>query len=152
MKILAELQTKMRGLPQYLCPSVTEAWLRRYQVVYSNSTTPHNTYDRQVLPGRTHPTMVMSGSGGFILHAIKVYVSRELQRFLRINQYIRYDDPSASGVATHRRSRPKKANTEVEEATVTSEQLTGLANSSGNDNMEVNPSDTIMLGVDEGVQ
>jgi hypothetical protein len=31
-QILADLQTKMRALPQYLCPSVTEAWLRRYQV------------------------------------------------------------------------------------------------------------------------
>lgn len=47
----------MRALPQYLCPTVTEPWLRRYQV----------------LPGRTHPMMAMSGSGGYILHAIKVY-------------------------------------------------------------------------------
>lgn len=28
----------------------------------------------QVLPGRTHPMMAMSGSGGFILQAIKMYV------------------------------------------------------------------------------
>ncbi|KAJ3535809.1 hypothetical protein NMY22_g6316 [Coprinellus aureogranulatus] len=56
VQILADLQTRLRSLPQYLCPSVTEGWLRRYQV----------------LPGRTHPMMAMSGSGGFILHALKI--------------------------------------------------------------------------------
>ncbi|KAJ7459153.1 Gcd10p family-domain-containing protein [Mycena galericulata] len=60
VQVLSELHAKLRALPEYLCPSVTEVWLRRYQV----------------LPGRTHPTMNTSGSGGFILHAIKVYVSR----------------------------------------------------------------------------
>ena len=30
----------------------------------------------QVLPGRTHPMMNASGSGGFILHVIKMYVRR----------------------------------------------------------------------------
>lgn len=54
---LADLQVRMREIPTYLAPSVTEAWLRRYQV----------------LPGRTHPTMNTSGSGGFLLHAIKVF-------------------------------------------------------------------------------
>lgn len=34
----------------------------------------------QILPGRTHPTMNTSGSGGFILHAIKVYVPFALHR------------------------------------------------------------------------
>jgi tRNA (adenine-N(1)-)-methyltransferase non-catalytic subunit len=32
LQILADLQNRMRVLPQYLCPTVTEAWLRRYQV------------------------------------------------------------------------------------------------------------------------
>ncbi|KAJ7161279.1 Gcd10p family-domain-containing protein [Mycena crocata] len=59
VQILSELHTKIRALTGYLCPSVTEVWLRRYQV----------------LPGRTHPTMNTSGSGGFIFHAIKVYVN-----------------------------------------------------------------------------
>ncbi|KAF8560095.1 Gcd10p-domain-containing protein [Imleria badia] len=54
---LADLQAKMRLIPGYLAPSITESWLRRYQV----------------LPGRMHPTMSTSGSGGFLLHAIKVY-------------------------------------------------------------------------------
>ncbi|KAF8078954.1 Gcd10p family-domain-containing protein [Lyophyllum atratum] len=61
IQILTDLQTQMRATSQYLCPTVTEPWLRRYQV----------------LPGRTHPTMVTSGSGGFILHAIKMYVSEK---------------------------------------------------------------------------
>ncbi|KAJ7597462.1 Gcd10p family-domain-containing protein [Mycena floridula] len=55
-QVLADLQTTLRGFPEYLCPSVTESWLRQYQV----------------LPGRTHPMMNTSGSGGFLLHAIKV--------------------------------------------------------------------------------
>ncbi|KAF9531922.1 Gcd10p family-domain-containing protein [Crepidotus variabilis] len=57
-QILVELQAKLRNLPEYLSPSITETWLRRYQV----------------LPGRTHPMMAMSGSGGFVLHAIKMRV------------------------------------------------------------------------------
>ncbi|KAL4070689.1 Gcd10p family-domain-containing protein [Scleroderma citrinum] len=54
---LAGLQAQMRQIPTYLAPSVTEGWLRRYQV----------------LPGRTHPTMNTTGSAGFLLHVIKVY-------------------------------------------------------------------------------
>lgn len=59
VQILSDLQAKLRDLPGYLGPSLTEGFLRRYQV----------------LPGRTHPMMNTSGTGGFILHAIKVYVS-----------------------------------------------------------------------------
>ena len=58
LQIVADLQIQMRAESQYLAPSVTESWLRRYQV----------------LPGRTHPTMVTSGSGGFLLHATKMLV------------------------------------------------------------------------------
>ncbi|KAG1885547.1 Gcd10p-domain-containing protein [Suillus subluteus] len=72
---LTELQSNLRLDPSYLAPSITESWLRRYQV----------------LPGRTHPTMNTSGSGGFLLHAIKVY-----------------DDPNASKVSSHRQSKRRK--------------------------------------------
>ncbi|KAF8346964.1 Gcd10p-domain-containing protein [Amanita rubescens] len=75
VQILADLQNKLRALPQYLFPNVTEGWLRRYQV----------------LPGRTHPLMAMSGSGGFILHTIKVF-----------------DDPDATSVTSHRQRITKK--------------------------------------------
>ncbi|PPQ69782.1 hypothetical protein CVT26_014170 [Gymnopilus dilepis] len=54
--VIVELQAKLRNIPQYLSPTVTETWLRQYQV----------------LPGRTHPMMAMSGSGGFILQTIKM--------------------------------------------------------------------------------
>jgi tRNA (adenine58-N1)-methyltransferase non-catalytic subunit len=57
LKVLADLQSKMRLNAGFLGPSLTEAWLRRYQV----------------LPGRTHPMMSTSGSGGFLLHVVKVY-------------------------------------------------------------------------------
>ncbi|KAK7063971.1 Adenine(58)-N(1)-methyltransferase non-catalytic subunit TRM6 [Favolaschia claudopus] len=72
-QILSELHSKLRALPGYLCPSVTEVWLRRYQV----------------LPGRTHPTMNTSGTGGFILHAIKIY-----------------DDENANAITSFRRQKP----------------------------------------------
>ncbi|KAI0072222.1 Gcd10p-domain-containing protein [Panus rudis PR-1116 ss-1] len=77
VQIVADLQGKLRDLPQYLAPAVTEAWTRCYQI----------------LPGRTHPLMNASGSGGFILHTIKVY-----------------DDPTASSVKSHRVA--KKARTD----------------------------------------
>ncbi|KAG6900507.1 hypothetical protein C0993_009460 [Termitomyces sp. T159_Od127] len=74
IQILTDLQTQMRATTQYLSPNITETWLRRYQV----------------LPGRTHPTMNTSGSGGYLLHAYKIY-----------------DDPNASSVLMHRH-KPKK--------------------------------------------
>ncbi|OBZ80015.1 tRNA (adenine(58)-N(1))-methyltransferase non-catalytic subunit TRM6 [Grifola frondosa] len=62
VQVVTELQCRVRDLPQYLGPTVTEMWLRCYQV----------------LPGRTHPMMNASGSGGFIFHAIKVYAGCSL--------------------------------------------------------------------------
>ncbi|KAI0274789.1 Gcd10p-domain-containing protein [Gloeopeniophorella convolvens] len=56
LQVVSDLQASLRNDPLYLAPSVSESWLRRYQV----------------LPGRTHPTMTTSGSGGYLLHAIKV--------------------------------------------------------------------------------
>jgi len=58
-QILADLQTKLRDNPEWLSPSLIESWLRQYQI----------------LPGRTHPLMNMSGSGGYLLHSIRVYIS-----------------------------------------------------------------------------
>ncbi|KAI0059451.1 Gcd10p-domain-containing protein [Artomyces pyxidatus] len=69
LQIVSDLQSKLRLRPQYLAPSVSESWLRRYQV----------------LPGRTHPIMTTSGTGGYLLHTIKIY-----------------DDPSATPVVLHR--------------------------------------------------
>jgi len=57
LQVVSDLQATLRADPQYLAPSVSESWLRRYQV----------------LPGRTHPLMTTSGGGGYLLHAIKVY-------------------------------------------------------------------------------
>jgi len=76
-QVLADLQAKIRTMPGYLGPTVSEAWLRRYQI----------------LPGRTHPTMNTSGSGGFLFSVTKVY-----------------DDPSASSVMAHRQHKKPKLN------------------------------------------
>ncbi|KAJ7751187.1 Gcd10p family-domain-containing protein [Mycena maculata] len=93
VQVLSDLHTKLRALPGYLCPSVTEVWLRRYQV----------------LPGRTHPTMNTSGSGGFILHAIKVYVSR-LCGSTRVDLGVRYNDENANAITSHRRPKASASN------------------------------------------
>ncbi|KAI0714889.1 Gcd10p-domain-containing protein [Earliella scabrosa] len=75
VQVVTNLQNQLRDLPGYLGPAVTEGFLRRYQV----------------LPGRTHPMMNASGSGGFILHVIKIY-----------------DDPTASSVMVHRHRKKAK--------------------------------------------
>ncbi|KAJ3812381.1 Gcd10p family-domain-containing protein [Lentinula lateritia] len=62
---LVDLQNKLRNAPGFLGPSLTEGWLRKYQA---------KKHLARVLPGRTHPTMNSSGSGGYILHVIKVCV------------------------------------------------------------------------------
>ncbi|KLO15041.1 Gcd10p-domain-containing protein [Schizopora paradoxa] len=81
IEVLSDVQAKLRADPQYLGPSITEGWLRRYQV----------------LPGRTHPLMMVTGSGGYILHAIKVF-----------------DDPSANSVLAvkQKNKKPKVDNDE----------------------------------------
>ncbi|CDU25295.1 related to GCD10-translation initiation factor eIF3 RNA-binding subunit [Sporisorium scitamineum] len=54
---LAEAHAKLRGDEEFINISVTEPWLRKYQV----------------LPGRTHPEMTTSSTAGFILHALRVF-------------------------------------------------------------------------------
>lgn len=54
--VLAQTLNGMRSRPEYLAPSLTESFMRRYQV----------------LPGRTHPTMSTSGTGGYLLHTLRV--------------------------------------------------------------------------------
>ena len=53
---LVEAQARIRANPQFVNVSITEPWLRRYQV----------------LPARTHPDMSTSASGGYILHAVRI--------------------------------------------------------------------------------
>jgi tRNA (adenine-N(1)-)-methyltransferase non-catalytic subunit len=48
----------MKKDPNYLAANLTESWTRTYQV----------------LPGRTHPMMSTSGTGGFLLNAVRMYV------------------------------------------------------------------------------
>ncbi|KAG5647727.1 hypothetical protein DXG03_008450 [Asterophora parasitica] len=110
IQILSDLQTQMRGASQYLCPNITESFLRRYQV----------------LPGRTHPTMVTSGTGGFVLHAIKIY-----------------DDPNASKVIFDRRKPKKPKADQATEQHVTS----GSDSPLKEDTSIENTADTIMLDV-----
>lgn len=51
-----ETQARLRANPNFINVSITEPWLRRYQV----------------LPARTHPDMSTSASGGYILHAVRI--------------------------------------------------------------------------------
>jgi tRNA (adenine58-N1)-methyltransferase non-catalytic subunit len=76
MEVVSDLQATLRQDPQYLAPSVSESWLRRYQVLVDSIRAPTHTPTRlQVLPGRTHPLMTTSGGGGYLLHTTKVYVT-----------------------------------------------------------------------------
>ncbi|KAL4399141.1 tRNA (adenine(58)-N(1))-methyltransferase non-catalytic subunit Trm6 [Malassezia pachydermatis] len=58
---LVEVQARLRANPAFINVSITEPWLRRYQV----------------LPARTHPDMTTSASGGYLLHAIRILDSDE---------------------------------------------------------------------------
>ncbi|KAH9932031.1 Gcd10p-domain-containing protein [Epithele typhae] len=82
VQIVSNLQNQLRDLPGYLGPTVTEGWLRRYQV----------------LPGRTHPMMTGSGSGGFILQVFKIY-----------------DDPEALSAMTQRHHKKAKPDVDIPE-------------------------------------
>ncbi|KAF5312145.1 hypothetical protein D9619_002600 [Psilocybe cf. subviscida] len=87
-QIIVDLQARLRTIPEYLSPTMTESWLRCYQI----------------LPGRTHPMMAMSGSGGFIVHTTKIY-----------------DDPTAQAVIMSRRQKKKvKLDDDVSTPTSTS--------------------------------
>lgn len=75
-QILVDLQARMRTAGGYLGANITEAWKRKYQVSSTHCAGLVKTHVEglQVLPGRTHPMMNMSGTGGHLLHAFKMYV------------------------------------------------------------------------------
>lgn len=58
-QILAELLSATKKDNHYLNPALTESWSRTYQV----------------LPGRTHPLMTTSATGGYLFYATKVFPS-----------------------------------------------------------------------------
>ena len=75
----------MRAEQHYLAPSITEGWLRQYQV----------------LPGRTHPTMQTSGSGGYLLQTIRVYVPHFISMdACHLNYSRRHSYPVEGAVST----------------------------------------------------
>ncbi|KIY73604.1 Gcd10p-domain-containing protein [Cylindrobasidium torrendii FP15055 ss-10] len=90
VSILADLVNKLRG-PGFLAPRLIENWHRRYQV----------------LPGRTHPTMNTSGTGGAYMHVMKVYVSFHISK-CRAPTACRYDDPDAQAAESRRVHSRKK--------------------------------------------
>jgi len=59
LPILSEILAHARKTTEYLNPTITESWSRTYQV----------------LPGRTHPLMMTSGTGGYLFHATKIFPS-----------------------------------------------------------------------------
>ncbi|CAO1617379.1 unnamed protein product [Parajaminaea phylloscopi] len=58
---LVEAHARLRGNPEIINLSVTEPWMRRYQV----------------LPGRTHPEMSTSATSGYLLSAIRVFTQAQ---------------------------------------------------------------------------
>ena len=65
---LVEAHSKLRGDEEFINISVTEPWLRKYQV----------------LPGRTHPEMTTSSTGGYILHALRVFGDKQALEMRRV--------------------------------------------------------------------
>lgn len=59
LQVLTEMLQSAKKDNNYLNPVVTESWSRTYQV----------------LPGRTHPLMTTSGTGGYLFYATKVFPS-----------------------------------------------------------------------------
>lgn len=57
LQVLFSAHTLLKQSPSFLSPSITEPWLRKYQV----------------LPGRTHPEMNGMNHGGFLLSVIRVF-------------------------------------------------------------------------------
>lgn len=72
---LVEAHARLRLSPTLINVSVSEPWLRRYQV----------------LPGRTHPEMTTSSTGGAILHAIRVYTEDETESLRQSSSCIEED-------------------------------------------------------------
>ena len=68
---LAEASAKLRADEEFINISVTEPWLRKYQV----------------LPGRTHPEMTTSSTAGFVLHALRVF--GEVQALKMRDEYLK---------------------------------------------------------------
>jgi hypothetical protein len=69
--VLAQTLKTMKEKPEFLAPNLTESWMRKYQV----------------FPGRTHPEMQTSGTGGYLLHATYVCVSRpKSDRYIVLNR------------------------------------------------------------------
>lgn len=94
---LIEAHAQLRVLHSLVNVSVTEPWLRRYQV----------------LPGRMHPEMSTSASAGYILHAIRVLSEEETRdmlvkegerKRLKQDEENAKADPLAAGAATPART------------------------------------------------
>jgi hypothetical protein len=63
--------------------------------------------------------MNMSGSGGFILHAYKVYVACNRRLYEIHRSCSRYDDPNAHAVTSHRQKKKTKLTDAVAERSLT---------------------------------
>ena len=83
---LAEAHAQLRADDAFINVSLTEPWLRRYQV----------------LPGRTHPEMMTSATAGFILHALRVWTHEEA---LQIKNKHEAELEAAAAAAANKRPR-----------------------------------------------
>ncbi|CAO1620483.1 unnamed protein product [Sympodiomycopsis kandeliae] len=67
---LVEAHSELRSSNEIINISLNEPWLRKYQV----------------LPGRCHPEMQTSATGGYILHAIRVYTQEDADLLVEMNE------------------------------------------------------------------
>jgi hypothetical protein len=118
LEVVSDLQATLRTDHRYLAPTVSESWLRQYQVSQFNAHSdfyllpflgtswPHPSTDDDVWRRRIFTTC----------HKNVCSVISELRESNLLtpthNYCCRYDDPSAEPVAVHRRSKATKQTVE----------------------------------------
>jgi hypothetical protein len=118
-QIVVDLQAKLHNLPEYLCPTITEAWLRRYQVC------PVGHILRFWLTGRfflgvawTNPSNDVNVWFGWICLAYNQNVRYMIdQVVLFLTSFSSHDDPSAEFTPRERKRKNKTPKVEVESST-----------------------------------
>jgi len=116
LQTLSEVHQKLRAKQEYLGPSITESWLRQYQV----------------LPGRTHPMMNTTGSGGYLLTAIKVFD----------------DETASSAIAKRRQERKAQRLQENGSSTPATEPHPTDLSNEGSESQPPTGSDNAMIGIE----
>jgi len=118
VKVVSDIQTTMRTNSQYLAPSISESWLRRYQVPHAIEYVPLGLTIASIGTSGSHSPLDDNFRRRRVLatcHQSVCFVHSEHYEpnlLTSIHNHHRYDDPSAEPVPVHRRSKTAKQTTE----------------------------------------